>query len=194
MVHNATSVHGQQLRSTSAPSQYLIHCFQHEWANRMFNILHLWMLFFRCIVFLSKSWEIFYHVPNSTLENLKPIQLHGKVYDPSNSIPQACMFIFSVRETLASEGGWVCHKNTLLVWYSRGYTFGFLSSIALTFNKRLIFRYLIYKHKCTHHMGTKRHSKHLASVSMCYLRHLDSILKKWHFSRQLPFKQLHLID
>ena len=117
----------------------------------MFNILHLWMLFFRCIVFLSKSWEIFYHVPNSTLENLKPIQLHGKVYDPSNSIPQACMFIFSVRETLASEGGWVCHKNTLLLWYSRGYTFGFLSSIALTFNKRLIFRYLIYKHKCTHH-------------------------------------------
>ena len=30
---NTTSVHGQQLPSTSAPSRYLIHCFQHEWAK-----------------------------------------------------------------------------------------------------------------------------------------------------------------
>ena len=36
--------------------------------------------------------------------------------------------------------------------------------------------------------GTKRHSKHLISVSMCYLRHLDGIPKKWPSSRQLPFK------
>ena len=36
--------------------------------------------------------------------------------------------------------------------------------------------------------GTKRHSKHLISVSMSYLRHLDGIPKKWLSSRQLPFK------
>ena len=36
--------------------------------------------------------------------------------------------------------------------------------------------------------GTKRRSKHLISVSMCYLWHLDGIPKKRSFSRQLPFK------
>ena len=30
--------------------------------------------------------------------------------------------------------------------------------------------------------------KHLVSVLMCYLRHLDGIPKKWPVSRQLPFK------
>ena len=36
-------------------------------------------------------------------------------------------------------------------------------------------------------IGTRRCSKYLLSVSMCYLRHLDSIPRKWLFSRQLPF-------
>ena len=45
--------------------------------------------------------------PNSTQENLKPIQSRGNVYNPSNSPPQACKFTFSVRETLASEGAFI---------------------------------------------------------------------------------------
>ena len=60
-----------------------------------------------CIAFQSKSREIFNRSPNSTQENLKPIQLGGNVYNPSNSPPQGCMFIFSVSETLASEGACV---------------------------------------------------------------------------------------
>ena len=36
--------------------------------------------------------------------------------------------------------------------------------------------------------GTKRHSKHLVSVSMCYLEHLDGIPKKLPYSHQFPFK------
>ena len=35
--------------------------------------------------------------------------------------------------------------------------------------------------------GTKRHSKHIVSVSMRYPRHLDGIPKKWPVSRQLLF-------
>ena len=31
---NTTSVHGRELPSTSALPQYLIHCFQHEWAKK----------------------------------------------------------------------------------------------------------------------------------------------------------------
>ena len=203
------------------------------------------------------------------------------------------MFIFSVSETLASEGACVWHKNTSLPWYSRVCTFGFLYLIAPTFNKRLIFRYFIYNRKCTHYSrflnrgsrgaraldtlltlalcfrlrsswrfkyprpdstnrfinpfimftfhwgfkiriirprnrtaftrstihhiyirvtwrshdqnvrlrrmtreaaftkvfpakkGTKRHTKHLVSVSMSYPRHLDGIPKKWPVSRRL---------
>ena len=37
-------------------------------------------------------------------------------------------------------------------------------------------------------IGTKRHSKHLVSISRCYLWHLDGIPKKWPFNRQLPLK------
>ena len=33
--------------------------------------------------------------------------------------------------------------------------------------------------------GTKRHTKHLVSVSMSYPRHLDGIPKKWPVSRRL---------
>ena len=36
---------------------------------------------------------------------------------------------------------------------------------------------------------SKKHSKFLISVSLCYLRYLDGIPKKCLFSRQLPFKQ-----
>ena len=36
--------------------------------------------------------------------------------------------------------------------------------------------------------STKRHKKHLVSVSTCYPRHLDGIPKKWPSSRRLPFK------
>ena len=61
------------------------------------------------------------------------------------------MFIFSVSETLASEGACVWHRNTSLPWYSRVCTFGFLYLIAPTFHKRLIFRYFIYNRKCTHY-------------------------------------------
>ena len=50
------------------------------------------MLFFRCIVFWGKSLEIYNRSPNSTQENLKPIQSRGNVYNPSNSPPQACYF------------------------------------------------------------------------------------------------------
>ena len=52
------------------------------------------MLFFRCIVFWGKSLEIYNRSPNSTQENLKPIQSRGNVYNPSNSPPQACYFQF----------------------------------------------------------------------------------------------------
>ena len=61
------------------------------------------------------------------------------------------MFIFSVSETLASEGACVWRKNTSLPWYSRVCTFGFLYLIAPKFNKRLIFRYFTYNRKCTHY-------------------------------------------
>ena len=39
---------------------------------------------------------------------------------------------------------------------------------------------------------TKRHTKHLVSVSMCYPRHLDGIPKKWPFSCQSPIYDLLL--
>ena len=44
---NTTSIHSRQLPSTSAPPQYLIHCFQHEWAKNQVNIYTCWgtMLF-----------------------------------------------------------------------------------------------------------------------------------------------------
>ena len=37
----------------------------------------------------------------------KLIPSRVKVYNPSNSPPQLCMFVFSVSETLASEGACV---------------------------------------------------------------------------------------
>ena len=44
---NTTSIHNRLLPSTSAPPQYLIHCFQHEWAKNQVNIYTCWgtMLF-----------------------------------------------------------------------------------------------------------------------------------------------------
>ena len=119
--------------------------------NKLCSILHVRMLFFCCILILSKSRQIFNRSPNSTQENLKPVQSRGNVYNPFNSPPKACMFIFSVSETLASGGACVQHKNTSFPWYSRVCIFGFLYLIAPKFNNRLIFRYFCNKRKCTRH-------------------------------------------
>ena len=112
------------------------------------NSYHLYTNAIFCCIVFSK---IFNRSSNSPKENLKPIQSRVNVYNPSNSPPQACMFIFSVSETLASEGACVQHENTSLPWYSRVCKFGFLYLMAPTFNKQLIFRYFIYNRKFTHH-------------------------------------------
>ena len=52
-----------------------------------------------CIVFWSKSRNIFNRSPTSTQENLKPIQSRGNVYNPSNSTCSTCS-----TKTLRSHG------------------------------------------------------------------------------------------
>ena len=129
--------------------------------NKLCSILHVRMLFFCCILFLSKSRQIFNRSPNSTQENLKPVQSRGNVYNPFNSHPKACMFIFSVSETLASGGACVQHKNTSFPWYSRVCTFGFLYLIAPKFNnKSFHYVHLPSRHQNPNNQTPEQHCSH----------------------------------
>ena len=77
-------------------------------------LISTWMnVTFCCIVFHSKSWEIFHRSPNSVHENFKPIQTRWNEYNLEKYsqkwirpryLHERVVYIFIVRETKASEG------------------------------------------------------------------------------------------
>ena len=101
---------------------------------------------FCCIVSYSKSRELFNRSSNSIQENLKPIKTRWNMYNLKNYSKKwirptsVYVYIFTVCEKLASE-----EKNKDALWNSGVYSFGFLYFISHIFNRRLIFRYFIYK-------------------------------------------------
>ena len=104
---------------------------------------------FCCIVSYSKSRELFNRSSNLIQENLKPIKTHWNMYNlknyskkwirPMHLHKRVCLYFHSLWKISFGR------KNKDALWNSGVCSFGFLYFISRIFNRRLIFRYFIYK-------------------------------------------------